>query len=360
MIITGIQVIRDKQGTAARVSDSPAAGVGALPGEKIELTYGDRLHVDVSFEYQGPQMSVTLYGVIGTRGFAGFDEIIAAENPMPLPDSLLNFVPVTGAIEIPITADIDPGEKYDLYVKIKEYPGAGMPEVDDAITITGIPPSFKLLEETIYPYAYVYDGKCETCTFTFTSIPFTPADWVKGIFAAHCEEEIKKAGGRVMELRVYVDENLLRPWTNWRIEVVYTTPGAGVAMALGLGPFVVGVLLIIMALIALVIVTYTFIIKPLTYKRKAISEEVKKAWSRETLISAIHDFEAKLERTPTPDADLEKKNDQELRDYCDELAQAVAPAPGAGAGLALAAVGVLALGGVAVAAYAMSRPREKR
>jgi hypothetical protein len=355
MVITGIQVIR---GNSA-AQDGPDTAVGVLPGQPIEFTYGDRLHLGVSFDYRGHQMNVTLYGAIGTRGFAGFDEIIAAENPIPLPDSLLNFVPVTGSLEIPITADIDPGEKYDLYVKIKEYPKAGMPQVDDVITITGIPPTFKLLEETIYPYAYVYDGPCQVFTFTFTTDPFTPASWIAGKLAAHCEDEVKKAGGRVMEMRVYVDQTPLL-WADWRIEVVGIPPAttAGLAMPLGV-VWWVAMILVIIALIILIVVTYTFIIKPLTYKHKAIDEKVKAAWSRETLISAIHDFEAKLKRTPTPDADLEKKSDQELRDYCNELAEAVAPGAGAGTGLALAAVGILGLGALGVGAYAMSQPKEK-
>jgi hypothetical protein len=356
MEITGIQVIR---GNLA-AQDSPDTAIGVLPGQPIELTYGDKLHVGVSFDYQGPAMQVTLHGAIGTRGWAGFDEIIASETDIPLPDSLLKFVTVTGAVDIPITAGIDPGEKYDLYVKIKEYPKAGMPQVDDQITITGIPPTFKLLEETIYPYAYVYDGPCQIFTFTFKSDLFTPASWIKGALASHCEAEVKKAGGRVMEMRVYVDQTPLL-WADWRIEVVGIPPAttAGLAMPLGV-VWWVAMILVILALIILIIVTYTFIIKPLTYKHQAISEEVKAAWSTATLISAIHDFEVKLKRTPTPDADLEKKSDQELRAYCDELAQAVAPAAaGAGAGLALAAVGILGLGALAVGAYAMSQPKEK-
>ncbi|GAI70732.1 unnamed protein product, partial [marine sediment metagenome] len=37
-------------------------GVGVLAGEKIELTYGDTLRVNVSFDYRGLARTVTLYG----------------------------------------------------------------------------------------------------------------------------------------------------------------------------------------------------------------------------------------------------------------------------------------------------------
>lgn len=237
----------------------------------------------------------------------------------------------------------------------------GKPQVDDVIDIVGIAPTFKLLEETIYPYAYVYDGPCEVSTFTFTTIPFTPASWIAGRLATHVEDEVKKAGGRVMEMRVYVDENLLRPWTNWRIEVVGIPPAtAGVGMALGIAWWAIAILAALAILLTIVI---TWAIKTIvsSFTHKALSEEIKATWSRESLISVIGDFETKLERTPTPPEELEQKSDQELRDYCNELASAIAPSVGgAGLALALAGVGVLGLGALAVAAYAMGKPEEKK
>lgn len=354
MDITGIQVIR---GNLA-AQDSPDTAVGVLPGQPIELTYGDRLHVGVSFDYRGPRMNVTLHGAIGTRGFAGFDEIIAAEGIIPLPDSMLDFSPVAVALEIPITADIAPGTKYDLYVKINEYPAAGTPQIDDVITITGIPPTFELLGETVYPYAYIYDGKSEGCTFTFTTDPFHPADRVAGQLAASCEDEVRKAGGKMLEMRVYVDKTPLL-WTDWRIEVVYTPAAstAGVAMALGFWPVIIGIILVIVALIALIVVAYNYIIKPLTSTRKPGLEEVKVGWEKDTLIKTIQDSEEYWERTLTPVETLEGMSEEELREHLDKIAEEEVPTAGAGAGLAIAALGVLGLGALAVGAYAMSRPK---
>ncbi|GAJ17823.1 unnamed protein product, partial [marine sediment metagenome] len=54
MNITGIEVIRP--GVAA---------IGVVAGEKIELTYGDTLKVNVSFWYRGLARKTILEGAIG-------------------------------------------------------------------------------------------------------------------------------------------------------------------------------------------------------------------------------------------------------------------------------------------------------
>ncbi len=148
--------------TSMEVSRPGVAAIGVLPGEKIELTYGDTLKVNVSFDYRGLAGSATLYGAIGNRGLISFDEIINGEQTFELPESL-TFTPYERSVEIPITSDIDPGTDYDLYVKIKEYSEAGYPEVDDIIDIVGIPPTYELIQHTIYPYAYIYDVNPEVC-----------------------------------------------------------------------------------------------------------------------------------------------------------------------------------------------------
>ena len=56
MNVTGIEVIRRELGVA----------VGVVAGEKIELTYGDTLRVNVSFDYRGLAGAATLYGAIST------------------------------------------------------------------------------------------------------------------------------------------------------------------------------------------------------------------------------------------------------------------------------------------------------
>ena len=205
------------------------------------------------------------------------------------------------------------------------------------------PPALVLLEEIIYPYAYVYDGPCEVSTFTFTTIPFTPASWISGKLAATVESEVRKAGGRVMEMRVYVDENLLRPWTNWRFEVVGTVPS--IAASIGITWWAAAILA---ALAILLIIAITWAITTIvsTFNHKPNIEEVKPTWSRESLISVIGDFETKLNKIPTPPEDLEQMSDNELRIYVDEMAGQIAPGKGIPWGwvaLGAGALGVLLL-----------------
>lgn len=339
---------------------NPGVNIGAVPSEKVEITYDQTLRINTRFDYRGRSQAITLYGAIGQRGLlAGFDEIISSEVPLELPESPAEFVEVKASVDIPITADIAPKPDYDIYCKIKEYPEAGRPEVDDVIDVIGVQPTFTLLEETIYHYAYIYDGDVEVSIFTCKSDPFTPAKWIAGKLANALDKEVREKGGRMLELRVYVDQTPLL-WNDWRLEVVSTPLKAteGVAAAVGI-PIWAVIILAVLVIALIVVVTWSIKTIVSAFTHKPISEEIKKAWSRETLISAINDFEEKLERTPTPPEELEEKSDEELVAYCDELAQAVAP-PVTGMGLALAigAVAVLGLGAAAMVAYAAGKPKK--
>jgi len=340
--------------TSVEVIRHPGVAIAVVTGEKIELTYGDNLKVNTSFDFRGSRQTVTLYGAIGTRGWAGFDEILHGEISIDLPESPTDFTPCQRSVNIPITSDIKPGTNYDLYVKIKEYKEAGAPEVSDCIDIVGIPPTYELLDETIYPYAYVYDGPCDVSTFTFKTDPFSPAKWIAGKLATAVEAEVKKAGGRVIEMRVYVDRSPLL-WTDWQIEVVGVPAStAGLGVSVGIAWWAVAILA---ALAIILIIVITWAVKTIadTFKHKPLSEKIKAAWSKETLIGAINDFEAKLERTPTPPEELEKKSDQELRDYCNQLAGEIVP-PGIPWWPIAVGAGVVALG---VGIAAATRKREE-
>lgn len=350
MDIIGLQVIRG----------NPVSLEVAPPG-KLELTYGDTLRITTGFNYRGPAVNITLYGAIGNRGWGGFAEKISAEAPtIRTPNSPTTFTPVTASVDILITADIKPGENYDIYCKIREYPKAGLPEVDDVITITGIPPTFELLEETIYPYAYIYEGNCDIVTFTFKTDPFTPASWIAGRLASHFENEARKSGLRVMEMRVYVDKSPLL-WTDWRIEVVGTPAPttAGLGMSLGI-PLWATVLIIAIAIIA-VIIEATLATKTIAglFKRKPALEDAKAGWPKETLIETIQASEEYWERAPTPIETLQGMSEGALRDYLDQIAEEEVVPPVEGLGLAIAAIGILGLGALAVAAMAMGRPEER-
>ena len=335
MDITGVEVIRH-----------PSVAQEVVTGEKIELTYSDTLRVNTSFGFRGPKQNVTLYGAIGNRkAVIGFDEIIHGEASIELPESRADFTPCQRSVNIPITDAISPGTDYDLYCKIKEYSEAGAPEVADVIDIVGIPPKYELLEETIYPYAYVYDGDAETSTFTFKSDPFTPAKWIAGKLASAVENEVRKDGGRVMQMRVYVDKTPLL-WTDWRIEVVGVPPKGttGVAASVGIAWWAIAILA---ALAIALIIVITWSVKTIvsTFKRKPGLEEVKPAWKRETLIQTIQDAEEYWERTPTPPETLEGMSEEELREYLDKIAKEEVPAVSwwplaVGAGIAVVGIGV--------------------
>jgi hypothetical protein len=356
MIITSIEVIRGNPGALAEVD--PGQVLEVAPGQKLELTYGDTLRITTGFEYRGPATDITLYGSIGKRGLlTGFDEIISAEAKYKTPNSPTAFAPVTASVDIPITADIAPKPDYDIYCKIKEYPDAGLPQVDDVITITGMPPTFELLEETIYPYAYIYEGNATYGTFTFKTDPFTPASWIGGILAGHVEDEIRKTGGRIIQMQVWVDKSPLL-WTDWRIEVVVRPPAGTAAMPLGIAWWAIA-LLAALAIALIIVATWSAKEIAQLFKRNPALEDAKPAWKKDTLIKTIQDAEEYWKRTPTPVEKLEGMSEEELREYLDKIAEEeVKPSVG-GLGLAIAAAGVLGLGALALGAYAMSRPKEE-
>ncbi|GAJ11420.1 unnamed protein product, partial [marine sediment metagenome] len=87
-------------------------------------------------------------------------------------------------------------------------------EGDLCTTTLEVPPEFELIQHTIYPYAYIYDGDVEVTIATFKTDPFTPAAWMGDKFASKLEEEVRARGGRPIEVKVYVDTTPLF-WTNF-------------------------------------------------------------------------------------------------------------------------------------------------
>lgn len=264
--------------------------------------------------------------------------------------------------------DLDKPETYTLNAVLMMNPDN--PVVVDSydgdlcVVTTEPPPTYELLEETIYPYAYVYDGPHDGGVFNFKSDPFTPASWIAGNFAAICEGEVLRTGGQVLETRVYVDKTPLL-WANWRIEIIGISPEgtAGTAISVGIA-FWVAILLVILGLIGLIVAaTWAWKQTLGKYEHKALSEEIKATWSRATLIRIIGDFETKLIEAgkipgpPTPPEELEKMSDEELREYCDQLAEWIVPPPSPWGIVALVG-GVGILGVVAAAAFAMAKPKE--
>lgn len=194
-------------------------------------------------------------------------------------------------------------------------------------TIPEVPREYEEIQHTVYPYAYIYDGEVEVVTATFKTDPFTPTAWIAEKVAENLASEVRKEGGRIIELKAYADTKPLF-WTNIRIDVISTplretAGGAPRQTALALWATI---LIIALAIIAVIIVaTLAFNVVMDRFEHKPISEKIKKTWSKPTLIGAITDFEIELKLTPTPAAELEGMSEQELRDYCDMLAEEIAP-----------------------------------
>ncbi|GAI99965.1 unnamed protein product, partial [marine sediment metagenome] len=172
--------------------------------------------------------------------------------------------------------------------------------------------------------------------------------WAAKKFADAVAGEYEKGGGRIIELKAYADTRPLL-WTDLRVEVTGIPLGEAVGHAPGIGaigiPFVVTAILTALAIIAVIVVAYNFIIKPLTAKRKPGLEDVKVGWNKETLISTIRGSEEYWERTLTPTETLEGMSEQELRDHLDQIAEEEVPeAEFPWALVAVGAVGVLGVG----------------
>lgn len=343
MKINGIQAIRNKSG----------ATIGVAPGGRIELAYGDTLRIYVSFEYRGSAQTVTLYGSIGKRRMlVGFDEILYSEVGIELPESPTEFTLCSKSVDILITSGISPGTDYDLYCKIVEYAEAGLPEVDDIIDIVGIAPEYKLVKDVLGPYAYVYEGNAETCVFEFKLLPeqlevvpgmeaFT--EWLVNKLIEGSISGLEEQKSRLLGIKLYRDTTPAL-WTDYRCEVTATASPLYWLVIVG----------IVVALLLVLTYAVIFPIHKLFFKPPPLSEEIKRTWGRDTLISVIGDFEEKLERTPMPSGDLNKMSDQELRDYCDGLAEEIAP-PKAPSWLPIAV-----LGGLGVAAVVALKPKTKK
>ncbi len=226
--------------------------------------------------------------------------------------------------------------------------------------VTEAAPTEELIQHTIYPFAYIYEGDQETTTASFRTDPFVPSAWLAEIFAGKLDEEVRAQGGRPLEVKVYVDVTPIF-WTDFTIEVISTPIGgvAGVSSGTAVGvPIWLAIILVCLAITA-VIVAVTLAITTVVglVKRKPGLHEMKPAWGKETLILTIKDSEDYWERTPTPSGDLEGMSEAALRDYLDEIADEEV-----GEGLDWAAMAIIGGAGVlaagAIAAFAMTRPKE--
>ncbi|GAI69610.1 unnamed protein product, partial [marine sediment metagenome] len=232
-------------------------------------------------------------------------------------------------------------------------------EGDLCTTTLEVPPEFELIQHTIYPYAYIYDGDVEVTTATFKTDPFTPAAWMGDKFASKLEEEVRAKGGRPIEVKVYVDTTPLF-WTNFRIEVVGTPLGVEVASGIAVGiPIWLAIILVCLAIIAVIVVVtlaITTIMDRLEHRPGL--EDVKPGWGKETLMLTIHDSEEYWERPLTPTETLEGMSEAELRDYLDQIAEEEVPPEEISPWAIAALVGGLGVVGIGAAVALAARRKE--
>ncbi len=230
------------------------------------------------------------------------------------------------------------------------------------VTAGPLPENWELVEHYIDPWAYFWDTEVETATAQYT-LPPEEFPWTDDI-ATKITESIKsdllEQGSHLLEWEVYLDR--AGPvWSRWLIKVTGTIP-PGTSRQIG---WVLPWPLIIKGgfIIAALVLIY-FIVKLVTssiYQRKGLSEEIKKKWSRETLMGIIIDQRpGEYERE-----ELEGKSDQELRDITNQIYREDVPiddgwpwyiwATIAGVGIAGSFVAVKAIG-----AFAPKKGPEKK
>jgi len=110
----------------------------AAPGEKIQVTWGDKVRVKATIQYRGAALDDYFYAAIGNKRLFVFDEILNAQTAIHFAQSQ-NFVTYNLQVDIPITTAISAGTDYDLYCKIRGHLEAGLPEVDNCIDVVGAP-----------------------------------------------------------------------------------------------------------------------------------------------------------------------------------------------------------------------------
>lgn len=317
------------------------------PPGKITVLVGETVRVAVAAEYRGPAVSGHIFAAYGLERWWGFSTDVNKRSP-DIPVSFGpsdDWEPYTLTINVPIGEPA--GADFHLYAKIINFP---VPDVEtpryrnalDVIVEVGVPPGYERIHRTVYPYAYIYEGDVEMTTATFKTDPFTPVDWAGERFARELEDQARANGLRVIEVEVFADTSPIL-WTNFAVEITGTpTPqgGGGVAAI----PLWLAILIVALGLIGLIVaVTLASEIISGHWRRRPGLHEVKKAWSKETLVLAVQDFEDYWERPRTPVETLEGMSEAELRDILNRIAEEELP-PGLPWWAVPAAVGAAGLG----------------
>ncbi len=206
-------------------------------------------------------------------------------------------------------------------------------EEEIAINLTVPVEEYELVQHTIYPWAYTFEGDAETCVFEFKLTPeqIPGTEWLGQVIVNSFVSELEKKGARLLELKVERDTTPVW-WTNYRVEVTAT------ASPLAWNLIIIGVL----AILFIIAIYFTIkLVDEVFFKRKALDEETKKTFSRETLTAMILDLEPE-----TPSETLEEMSDQELRDLLNQILAEKAPPIDLAALAIVGGLGILGIGAV--------------
>ena len=193
-----------------------------------------------------------------------------------------------------------------------------------------IPPDYELIQDTIYPHAYIYEGEAEIGVATF-SLPVGPppiVDWIGDKITNKLAAEVEKEGSRMLELKVYRSTTV--PWVNYRLEATAAvTPQEGIGIAvwpvLAALPWAKIITAAIIAAIIIAVFQLAFlpVLRILFERKPGLSPKVKEKMTRETLISFIMDL-----RPAYAPEELEGMTDAELREVADTVYQEEVPPAG--------------------------------
>ncbi len=244
---------------------------------------------------------------------------------------------------------------------------------DLCIVTTEVPPEYVLIQETIHPAAYVWEGEAEVCVIEFPltpeQLPFTQWGGLK--LAETFANAIEAEGNSILELKVWEDTTPLL-WTNYRVEIKAAVASEEQGVAVWPWLVAIGAVLVklpwafiikgTLALIGIWLVGWVIekLIKTVDrviHKPSALTDEVIDALGREDLIPMILYKAPRVDYEVSPE-ELEAMSDDGLRALLKELRDRQAREEMEWWPLVLiGGLGLLGVGGAAVA-FAMAKPRE--
>ncbi|GAJ24094.1 unnamed protein product, partial [marine sediment metagenome] len=192
----------------------------------------------------------------------------------------------------------------------------------------GVPAEYKLIQHTIHPAAYVWEGEAEVCTIEFPltpeQIPFTQWGGLK--LAETFANAVEAEGNTLLEVWVYEDTTPMF-WTNYRVEIKaavaseeqgiaiwpWLVPLGAKLLTLPWGFIIKGALTLLgIWLVGWVIEKLIKAVDRVIHKRSALTDEVIDALGREDLIPMILYKAPRVDYEVTPE-ELEAMSDDGLR-----------------------------------------------